>query len=72
MFVNMIETVMVKLFGWATWILSLIPLVILVRLLSHRSRWSIPRVTLVSVVGTIVVSVWLYFTEHTIEAESLS
>ncbi len=72
MFVNMIETVMVKLFGWATWILSLIPLVIMVRLLSHRSRWSIPRVTLVSVVGTIVVSVWLYFTEHTIEAESLS
>ena len=55
-FVNMLESVMVKLFGWATWILSLIPLVLLVRLLLRRSRWSVWRVTLISLIGTVVAS----------------
>ncbi|MBR1926253.1 MAG: DNA translocase FtsK [Bacteroidales bacterium] len=68
----MIEIVMIKLFGWATWILSLIPLVLLVRLLVRRSRWSVWRVTLISLVGTAVASAWLYFTEHTVDAEPLS
>jgi len=71
-FVNMLESVMVKLFGWATWILSLIPLVLLVRLLLRRSRWSVWRVTLISLIGTVVASLWLYFTEHTVDAEPLS
>ena len=46
-------------FGWATWLLALIPLVLLVRLLVRRSRWSILRISLVSLLGTGIVAVWL-------------
>lgn len=63
---------MAKLFGWATWILSLIPFVLLVRLLVRRSRWSIWRVTIISIVGTVVTSAWLYFTERAVDAGPLS
>ena len=51
--------------GWAAWILLLIPLVLLVRLLSKRSRWSILRIVLVSLSGVIVASLWLHYVETT-------
>ncbi len=49
--------------GFAAWILLLIPLVLLVRLLIKRSRWSILRITLVSLTGVAVVSLWLHYAE---------
>ena len=52
--------------GWAAWILLLIPLVLLVRLLSRRSRWSILRMVLVSLSGLAVISAWLHFAETTV------
>lgn len=54
--------------GWAAWILLLIPLVLLVRLLSRRSRWSILRIVLVSLSGLAVISAWLHFAETTVGA----
>ncbi len=54
--------------GWAAWILLLIPLVILVRLFSRRSRWSILRMVLVSLSGLAVISAWLHFAETTVGA----
>lgn len=54
--------------GWAAWILLLIPLVILVRLFSRRSRWSILRMALVSLSGLAVISAWLHFAETTVGA----
>ena len=49
--------------GYASPLLLLIPLVLLVRLLVRRSRWSVFRVTLVSVTGVAIVSVWLTFAQ---------
>lgn len=49
--------------GQAAWILMLIPLVVLVRLLVRRSRWSILRMTLVSLIGVAVVCLWLHYAE---------
>ena len=37
------QNMMYLLPGWAAWILLLIPLVLLVRIVSRRSRWSVPR-----------------------------
>lgn len=55
--------------GFAAWILLLIPLVLLVRLLVKRSRWSILRMTLVSLTGVAVVSLWLHYAEALVGAE---
>ena len=45
--------------GWSAWVLVLIPVVLLVRLLCRRSRWSILRMVLVSLVGVAVAALWL-------------
>ena len=55
--------VITQYLGWAAWILLLIPLVLVVRLLVRRSRWSILRMTLVSLTGVAVVSFWLHYAE---------
>lgn len=55
--------------GYAAWILLLIPLVLLVRLLVKRSRWSILRMTLVSITGVAVLALWLHYAETLCTAE---
>jgi len=55
--------------GWAAWILLLIPLVLIVRLLVKRSRWSILRMTLVSLSGVAVLALWLHYAETLCTAE---
>ena len=55
--------------GWAAWILLLIPLVLTVRLLVKRSRWSILRMTLVSLTGVAVLALWLHYAETLCTAE---
>lgn len=59
-------------FGWAGFILLIIPLVLLVRLLVKKSRWSILRMTIVSVIGVVIVSLWLHFAEDVTGAAPLS
>lgn len=59
-------------FGWAGLILLIIPLVLLVRLLVKRSRWSILRMTIVSVIGVAVASLWFHFAEVLAGAAPLS
>ena len=48
-------------FGWPTLILLLIPIVILVRVFVRTSRWSILKMSLVSISGTILLSTWLFY-----------
>ena len=48
-------------FGWPTLILLLIPIVILVRIFVRTSRWSILKMSLVSISGTISLSTWLFY-----------
>ena len=48
-------------FGWPTLILLLIPIVILVRVFVRTSRWSILKMSLVSISGTILLSSWLFY-----------
>ena len=55
--------------GYSAWILLLIPIVLLVRLLVKRSRWSILRMTLVSLTGVAVVALWLHYVETLSGAE---
>lgn len=62
------QSIISQYLGWAAWILLLIPLVLLVRLLSRRSRWSILRMVLVSLSGLAVISAWLHFAETTVGA----
>ena len=62
------QSIISQYLGWAAWILLLIPLVLLVRLFSRRSRWSILRMVLVSLSGLAVVSAWLHFSETTVGA----
>ena len=49
--------------GWSAWILLLIPLVLIVRLVSKRSRWSILRMCLVSITGVAIVSLWFHYAD---------
>lgn len=49
--------------GQSAWILLLIPLVLLVRLVSRRSRWSILRMILVTVTGVLAAALWLRYAE---------
>ena len=48
-------------FGWSTLILLLIPVVILVRIFVRTSRWSILKVSVVAVFGTLLSSAWLFY-----------
>ena len=67
----MANTLFSQWFGWAGLILLIIPLVLLVRILVKKSHWSILRMTIVSVTGVFIVSLWLHFAE-TITAVPLS
>lgn len=58
--------------GWSAFILLLIPLVLLVRLFVRRSRWSIFRITIVSLVGVAIASLWFHFAETLAGSEPLS
>ena len=49
------------LFGWPTLILTLIPIVILVRILVRTSRWSILKVTATAITGAVITSSWLFY-----------
>ena len=49
------------LFGWPTLILTMIPIVILVRILVRTSRWSILKVTAIAITGAIITSSWLFY-----------
>ena len=62
------QSIISQYLGWAAWILLLIPLVLLVRLFSRRSRWSVLRMVLVSLSGLAVISAWLHFAETTVGA----
>ena len=48
-------------FGWPTLIRLLIPVVILVRIFVRTSRWSILKVSVVAVFGTLISSAWLFY-----------
>ena len=50
-----------KFFGWPTLILTLIPIAILVRIFVRTSRWSILKVSTISIFGVIISSVWLFY-----------
>ena len=60
------QSIILQYLGWAAWILLLIPLVLLVRLFSKRSRWSILKMVLISLSGLVVMSTWLHFAETTV------
>lgn len=64
------ENIITLYLGWAAWILLLIPLVLLVRLISKRSRWSILRMVTVAFAGVLVASLWLHSGESTLGMES--
>ena len=65
----MAQNMMYLLLGWAAWILLLIPLVLLVRLVSKRSRWSVLRIVAVSVLGVAIVSTWTHYVEPVLGIE---
>ena len=62
-------SIITQYLGLSVWILLLIPLVLLVRLLVKRSRWSILRMTLISLTGVAVMSLWLHYAEALVSAE---
>ena len=64
--------VAIKYLGWSSALLLLIPIAILFRILIKKSRWSILRVTLVTVSGVAVGALWLHLAEGVIDAEPLS
>lgn len=68
----MIGTTIMEWLGWSAFILLLIPLVLLVRLFVRRSRWSILRITIVSLVGVAIASLWFHFAETLAGSEPLS
>ncbi len=62
---------MFKWLGWAAFILLIIPLVLLVRLTVKKSRWSIARMTIVSVFGVAIVSLWFHYAEKIVGVEPM-
>lgn len=58
--------------GWGAYILLLIPIVLLVRLIVKRSRWSVLRITLVSLTGVAIAALWLHYVEILTGSEALS
>lgn len=59
---NMSETIFNYL-GYAGWALTLIPVVLIVRLLVRRSRWSITRITATALMGVVLGALWLHYGE---------
>lgn len=68
----MIQSFLQEFIGISSWILLLIPLVLLVRLLFRRSRWSIIRMSFVAITGVSIVSLWLSFFESVAGIEPMS
>lgn len=68
----MVGNTILNYLRWPALLLLLIPIVILVRLLVKTSRWSIWRVSLVSLIGVAVSALWLHFAETVTGAESFS
>ncbi len=64
------QSILTQYLGWAAWILLLIPTVILVRIVSKRSRWSVLRISLVALIGVAVAATWLHYVEPLIGAET--
>ena len=62
----MTDSLLFEWCGWAGFILILISLVLLVRLLVKRSRWSILRMTIVALTGVAIVSLWLHYADSII------
>lgn len=62
----MTDSLLFEWCGWAGFILILIPLVLLVRILVKRSRWSILRMTIVALTGVAIVSLWLHYADSII------
>lgn len=52
---------LIKFFGWPTLILTMIPIVILVRILVRTSRWSILKVSAIAITGAIITSSWFFY-----------
>ena len=50
--------------GWSWLPLVFIPAVLLVRLFVKRSRWSILRIVIVSLIGVVTTSLWLTYVER--------
>ena len=65
----MSDILILSWFGWAAFIMLLIPLVLLVRLLVRRSRWSILRMAIVSVLGLAIASLWFHYEETVAASE---
>lgn len=55
------DNILSLLFGWPTLILTLIPTVVLVRILVRTSRWSILKVSAIAITGAIITSSWLFY-----------
>lgn len=68
----MSDILILSWFGWAAFILLLIPLVLLVRLLAKRSRWSILRMSIVSLVGLAIASLWFHYAETVVASNPLA
>ena len=68
----MIDSLLFEWCGWAGFIMILIPLVLLVRLLVKRSRWSILRMTIVALTGVAIVSLWLHYADTIIVCEPMT
>ena len=61
-----------KHLGWSSVLLLFIPIVILVRILIKKTRWSITRISLVSLTGVAIVSLWFHYAEVACGAEPLT
>lgn len=61
-----------KYIGVSAVLLLLIPLVIIVRILVKKSRWSILKVSLVSITGVAITVLWLHFAEIASGVDELS
>ena len=64
------QNIITEYLGWSAWILLLIPLVLIVRLVSKRSRWSILRMCIVSITGVAIASLWFHYAEVLAAAET--
>ena len=61
-----------KHLGWSSVLLLLIPIVILVRIPIRKSRPSTIRISLVSLTGVAIVSLWFHYAEVAICAEPMT
>lgn len=65
-------TIVQRYMGISAALLLMIPLVIIVRILVKKSRWSVLKISLISMTGAAVLALWLHFAEIATGAEALS